>query len=112
MYQENQIREALCSRPAGLTLTALALGCAVWQVEPDRQSHYKCLDMLPSFIEAEADGKLHTVEFMYTQRHLHICASCAKMYSDLVRLTAGMAEPLSVSRIPPPELSFLDGPRD
>lgn len=112
MYNESPIREGLRRYPAGLTPAAYALGCAVWQVEPDHQSHKQCFGLLPSFIEAEASGQAHVIEFLYTLRHLHICTSCARMYLDLVRLMPGQVneESTTPARIPPADLSFLDDP--
>jgi hypothetical protein len=114
MYHEDQIREALRRRPAALTGAAFALGCAVWQVEPGRRSHGECLATLPSFIEAEAGGQVHTAEFMRTSRHLHICPSCANMYFDLVRLTTADAHDGGprLASVPPADLSFLDAQDD
>lgn len=79
MYQRLQIREALRNRSGVLTPAAFALGCAVWQVEPERQSHAECLVKVPSFAEAEWNGKADSPEFLRTRRHLHICPGCARI---------------------------------
>jgi hypothetical protein len=92
MYHHRLIREALRHRPAALSPAAFALGCAVWQVQPVRQSHTDCLLRLPSFVESVCIGEGDSVVYLETRRHLRKCPSCARIYLDLIDLATADAE--------------------
>ncbi len=109
MSRDERIRDALYARPANLTPGALALGRAIWGVQPPLNSHVRCQEQLPTLVEADLDHRSDP-RTRFAKRHLLICDSCAKIYIELLELAElelddGLPHP---DRTPPPDLGFLD----
>jgi hypothetical protein len=68
-----------------------------------------CLDMLPSYVDAEFIGQPMTGELRAIWRHLRLCADCSWLYAELLEvalLDEKGALPV-VDSYPQPDLSFL-----
>ncbi|HZQ08037.1 MAG TPA: hypothetical protein VFD70_15750 [Anaerolineae bacterium] len=105
-----RVRHALRQAQPTLPIAAISLGHAVWHVRPPAYTHAVVLDQLPTFIEAELERRATAVEFRELKHHLLVCASCVKIYLDLLHiaeLEAHHSLPRPSTR-PNPDLTFLE----
>jgi hypothetical protein len=84
---------------------------AIFGLRDNRLECEACLDNLPAYVEAEAGGYAHRVEFRAIKRHVLLCSNCYQTYLDL--LTIAIADqrdelPKQISDTGP-DLEFLSG---
>lgn len=77
--------------------------------EKDRLTCPECQDLLPDYLQAEAEGQAHAPRWRQVAFHLKTCPHCSEEYatlSDLIELAYG-EQGVEPPHYPVPDLSFL-----
>lgn len=97
-----------CESRVGHLIRALATD------EEDSLTCQECEDLLPDYLQAEAEGQAHVPRWRAVALHLETCPHCAAAYAtltDLVALAYG-ERGVEPPRYPVPELAFLRQKKD
>jgi len=97
-----------CERRVRYLMRALAAD------EEDSLTCQECQDLLPEYLQAEAEGRADEAQWRFTALHLETCPHCSAEYatlSELLELAHG-EQGVEPPRYPVPDLSFLRRAKD